>query len=84
MYSKINVLEPVSKAYVFGCIRRLKQHNNILHDAEVHGCLFNEKTVSQQNRGEKGSCAPLSHKPNKDCSGSPGNYKEVYHIPRYA
>ncbi len=27
MYSKINVLEPASKAYVFGCTRRLKQHS---------------------------------------------------------
>ncbi len=25
MYSKINVLEPVSKTYVIGCTRRLKQ-----------------------------------------------------------
>ncbi len=27
MYSKINVLEPVSKAYAFGCTRRLKQYS---------------------------------------------------------
>ncbi len=31
--------------------------NSILRHAEVHGGLCNEKTVLQQNRGEKGLCA---------------------------
>ncbi len=75
MYSQINVLEPVSKAYVFCFHKTLETtFNNILRNAEIHGCLYNENTVLQQNRGEKGSCAPLSHKPNKDCSGSPDNF----------
>ncbi len=64
----------VCKAYGFGFTTRLKQINNMLRYAQVHGCLCNEKTVLQQNRVEKGSCTSLSLKSNTDCAGSRDNY----------
>ncbi len=71
MYSKINVLEPVSKAYVFGSTRRLKQHSTTYSVMQKSMVACAKEKVLQQNRGEKVSCALLSHKPNKGCSGSP-------------
>ncbi len=79
MYSRMLALEPVSKTYILDAQTLDTTLNNKLRYAEVRGWLRKDKTVFQQNRGEKVFCVTLSHKTHKDCSGSHGNLKfDVY------
>ncbi len=53
MYSKINVLEPVSKPYVFGCARRLKQHStaySMMQKSMVEGAMKRQSCSKIEER----------------------------------
>ncbi len=79
MYSRMHALGPVSETYILDAQTLDTTLNNKLRYSEIHSCLRKDKTVFQQNSGEKVFCVALSHKTHKDCSGSHGNLKfDVY------
>ncbi len=82
--NNLRFVKEVSKSYVFECIGRLKQHSRHAQWCRSPWLSVQRKDCLAAEWGEKGSCAPLSHKSNKDFSGSPDNCYTVDHIPRYA